>query len=695
MASTSKLKDRARAAENRDQWNEAVNLYRKALDEAEGDEVEVALWNKVGDLHLRLNQTDRAVQAYETAADAYAESGLHNNAIALCRKILRLVPGRAPVYLKLGQISAAAGFLADARQNFLEYADRMRRAGKVDESFAALKEFADLSPEETDVRRLLAEQLASHGRTSEAVEQLRTLLGMVLEDGDAKTAAQVREQIRALDPAADDSPIAPKAAADVVDDGFTGMGLDPYGAAAAAGLEVLDPSGAPEAPPAETPPAPGFDTGRYDEEAGVDGSPPPVDVAPLEIEHTSLRPEEDGAEAGAADLPLIDPDAPPAPEVAGRGGDEAGDAEPLPMMDLAGEPPPPRPAAAARPAPVPAPAPPEAPHSVEALRARVREAPEDRAAVRALVRALRVSGQHDEVLAVLEANHRALGAAAHYGDALWPVTELLRLRPGDGILLQKRVEYAFRAGDREAQVGAYLELGRHLAQQGDAGKSRAVFQRVLELQPDHPEARAAIAPPPKAMPPGPARAAPPAAEDYVDLGSLVMEEEPHEASTRFVVEEREPTGDEDRDFAEMLAHFRQKVAENIQVEDSTSHYDLGVAFKEMGLLDEAIAEFQVALRGGASMLATLEMLGQCFFEKGQFAVGGRVLDRALQLPRTTDANLVGVLYLLGRIAEASGQPDRALRHYERVLAVDIRFRDAQDRLAALRAGSREGGSLTG
>jgi tetratricopeptide (TPR) repeat protein len=126
------------------------------------------------------------------------------------------------------------------------------------------------------------------------------------------------------------------------------------------------------------------------------------------------------------------------------------------------------------------------------------------------------------------------------------------------------------------------------------------------------------------------------------------------------------------------------VAENIEVEDSSSHYDLGLAFKEMGLLDEAISEFQVALRGGWDPLATLEMLGACFADKGQFAVATRVLERALKLPTTSDAEMVGVLYQLGRSYEAIGNASQATEYYERVLSVDIRFRDTSARLESMR-----------
>ncbi|MDP9349810.1 MAG: tetratricopeptide repeat protein, partial [Gemmatimonadota bacterium] len=223
-------------------------------------------------------------------------------------------------------------------------------------------------------------------------------------------------------------------------------------------------------------------------------------------------------------------------------------------------------------------------------------------------------------------------------------------------------------------VRAYLDLGRHLGDPRHDPKARAVYQRVLELDPSNDEARRAVAPPP--------------AEEYVDLGALIFDDdEEEEASTRFVVPEEEPTGDEDRDFADMLAVFRRKVSENIATEDSSSHYDLGLAFMEMGLIDEAISEFQVALRGGANPVATLEVLGHCFVEKGQYAVAARVLERALSLPGHGDAELVGVVYQLGRCEEALGNAEAARAHYERVVALDIRFRDAAVRLDGLRAGS--------
>lgn len=755
MASPAKLRDQARAAENRGQWTEAVVLYRQILEEAAaGEELDIALWNRVGDLHLRIGETERAVEAYERAVAAYAEIGLYNNAIALCRKILRLVPGRGAVYLKLGQISAAAGFLADARQNFLEYAQRTKRAGNLDASFDALKEFADLSPEDTEVRRLLADQLLANGRKDQAVEQLRILMGTHLQHGDTPAADAVREQIRAVAPDADDTPLM-RSRSGAASDDFT---------AALHDGDFSPGSSVPRVPGLETTPV--DDGGGFAPIAGLEStslvdeppapSGPPSAGAELGLEPTDLGGTEVEADEGSADLPLLFDDGTEREDESTRfpgdlplldeddedddgdiGGDipllidEDGSADAggdlplltdeddsadgggdLPLIGFDEEPvrrqPRGTPGRRRGPEPVF-----EAQRdNLDQLRAHVAAVPEDEASREELVRELRSRGLGHEVPDVLEAAHRALAARGMYFEAVAPMTALIGLRPDDGMLLQKRVEYAFRSGRSEAQVEAYLDLGRHLARHGQEEKAAAVFKRVLELDPHNVEGRAAAAqvapfirapaPPPAApapaapaaapapAPPPPAPAKPQApAGDYVDLGALIMDDEGEgEPSTRFVVEEKEPSGDEDKDFAEMLTHFRQKVAENIDVEDSASHYDLGVAFMEMGLVDEAIAEFQVALRGGANPLATLELLGQCFVDKGQYAVAARVLDRALKLPGVADGDLVGVLYLLGRVEEGTDRPESARELYERVVSVDIRFRDTAQRIDRLR-GARE------
>jgi tetratricopeptide (TPR) repeat protein len=161
-----------------------------------------------------------------------------------------------------------------------------------------------------------------------------------------------------------------------------------------------------------------------------------------------------------------------------------------------------------------------------------------------------------------------------------------------------------------------------------------------------------------------------------------MEEE-QARDTRMRIQQGEPTGDEERDFEIMLSEFKKGIEANIELGDTQAHYDLGVAFKEMGLLDEAISEFQKALRGAQGRLRTAEALGLCFYEKKQFAVAGTVLRRAVDLEPGGDDEKIGLLYWLGRCEEEQSRNSQALSYYQRIFSIDIGFQDVRERVKSL------------
>jgi tetratricopeptide (TPR) repeat protein len=365
---------------------------------------------------------------------------------------------------------------------------------------------------------------------------------------------------------------------------------------------------------------------------------------------------------------------------------------------------------------------PAAQDPLEQLRARVNADGGNAAARRALAEALFERGHRDEGLAELEMAMIGFERANDLDGASAVADEIIRLNPNSVRHHQKRVEYAFRTNDRARLVDAYLELADALFRSGQADKARTVYQRVLELAPDEIRAQAALSAfvDPSAAPnggrksqptpgrssgtpersgvfrrytgesrrepePEPAKVEPKIPTDpagFVNLGEWIRDDD-QPKSTRMVVQEQAPTGNEQADFADMLRAFKQGVAQNVEEEDHQAHYDLGVAYKEMGLVDEAISEFQKALRGPKDRVRAYESLGQCFLEKSQFQVAATLLARALVEPGHSDEQLVGVLYLLGYCHEALQQWAEALTYYQRVFAVDIEFRDVSDRISAL------------
>jgi tetratricopeptide (TPR) repeat protein len=349
-------------------------------------------------------------------------------------------------------------------------------------------------------------------------------------------------------------------------------------------------------------------------------------------------------------------------------------------------------------------------HNVELLQVSVDADPDNPRLRRELAEAMFEAGDRNGGIRELE---NAMSAAEHATDLEFASSlaeEIARLEPDSVKHHQKRVEYAYRTNDRPRLIEAYMDLGDALLRVDQIDKARSIYQRVLDLAPDDARAHAAldtiVVPEPEPPPPPPRSSmlgrrpsltglraikqpestVPPPADSFVNLGDWLRDDAVPK-DTRMVVAEQEPSGDEDADFADMLRKFKQGVAENVDPEDYQSHYDLAIAFKEMGLLDEAIAEFQKALGSTTIRLPTYESLGQCFLEKGQPKLAASILGRALN-ERATEEQLVGVLYLLGRAAEEQGNPAEALAYYQRVFVQDIQFRDIAERMTEVERASR-------
>src|SRR5438309_1130562 len=165
MSKLEKHKEKARSLEGKDPKG-AIEAWVEILKGQEEDpdpNPDLAIFNRIGDLYLKLREPAQAADYYDQAVDKYAELGFHNNAIAMCNKVLRNAPGRQTTYLKLAKLYASKGFMAEAKQNFVEYAERMHKVGKIQHAFAALKELADISAESAHLRETLEEHLRMYG----------------------------------------------------------------------------------------------------------------------------------------------------------------------------------------------------------------------------------------------------------------------------------------------------------------------------------------------------------------------------------------------------------------------------------------------------------------------------------------------------------------------------------------------------
>src|SRR6266581_1718503 len=744
MSKLEKLKEKARNLEAKDPKGaiEAWQHVLKGQDEEGDPNPDLAVFNRIGDLYLKVREPAQAADYYDQAVDKYAELGFHNNAIAMCNKVLRNAPGRQTTYLKLAKLYASKGFMAEAKQNFAEYAERMHKAGKIQHAFAALKEFADISAESAHLRQTLEDHLRMYGDPERRP--------------GAATAAPAAPKPQPPD---DPSKSGRRKTSSLV---FLDVDAPPAGKPPVTG-RVPPPPKLPPKPEPKPEPEP---------EPVVESLIEPVIAEPdtsLEIETTSLveglEPRTAGgmlegfettsAEFGEIQLdaqPLQDevsPDdiPPPAefePTVAEEEStpDAAIELEPLLETEIeieapvAKAPPPLAPVVPKRPG-VGAPprfggASPKAPESpkVKPVVPKRPGPPARKPMVEVPPLELEpdfdtgaTDGGHevdDQPLAIddagvgercieeLDLATTGFETRGNLRQAQDLVDEILRLDPNSVRHRQKQVEFAFKSGDKAKLIDAYVELADTLLRSDLPDKARAVYKRVSEHDPANERAKAALAMlAPVATPPPEPPAKPKAkvretegktaardakmtvrddaveAGDFVDLSAMILDEDLPVRDTRMKVADEEPTGDEERDFQEMLARFKQGIDENIDEGDFQSHYDLGVAFKEMGLFDEAIAELQKALRSPDGKLRSSEALGVCFIDKGAYVVAESILRRALDLPASGDQERLGVLYWLGRALEELGKRVEARELYGRVFAVDIRFRDVGERSKAL------------
>jgi tetratricopeptide (TPR) repeat protein len=728
-----KLKEAARKFEQREEWRRAIDVYLQAIREAEdaGGEgtQDPALYNRVGDLEMKAGDSLASLRAYEQAAELYADQGFFNNAIALCGKILRVNPSRTATYLRLAQLHARKNFVGEAKKNLLEYLDRMNGVGQLNEAFTALKLFADQFHSNPDIRLMLVELLRASSRTEEAKEQLEKLASELEASGDATGARRTRERLHAIAvelPARSTGTHRPPTDLIFLDtseeatlptesvaamEGLVGsaaeeLAPDPsgrdtgeHGASAlspeaaigeALSIDARGVPGAGEDWGGEVTQVDGLELITADSAAPDPGATPDDAIGLLDLAEGTLAPGDSAVwlvEEGAGESALA--------------GDSleiiaAADFDDIDSVDPA------------EPGPPPLPTPADMMYlQLEDTMAGADSgfAAEPGAALMDRARELLDAGDRLGGVAVLEEALRLFEAQGRWDDALRVCIDLLRLDPENVARYQKQVEVAYRAGQRPALVNAYLELADALVRMDATDHALHVYRRVLEHDPHNEQARSAVelletmepqpAAPATAAPvlpaqataappvqPAEAAAAPAPMADFVDLGALIMDDQ-HTRDTRMRIGTKDPVEDEDQAFHEALSEFKRGIEANLDANDFQAHYDLGIAFKEMGLIDEAIAQFQKALRSPDGRLRTSEQLGAAFFEKGQHAIAEAVLRRALEGVPGTDDDKIGLLYWLGRSLEAQNRGREALPLYERALAVDIRFLDLGERVTRL------------
>lgn len=135
---------------------------------------------------------------------------------------------------------------------------------------------------------------------------------------------------------------------------------------------------------------------------------------------------------------------------------------------------------------------------------------------------------------------------------------------------------------------------------------------------------------------------------------------------------------------EIFRDFKKGVEQQLSPEDYETHYNLGIAYKEMGLTDEAIGEFQLAAKDPLHAVECCAMLGLCFLEKGLPQLAVKWYRKGLDTIGIKDDDRLGLQYALAGVLEQIGDNEGAYRTYLEIFSANASYRDVPARIKELR-----------
>ncbi len=642
------------------------------------------------------------------------------------------------------EIDAVATLSPEDEENIKEKmteAEVFVRYGLVDKAVEQLKDVLDRFRFHTAARETLIEIYRDQGMSNEAAEELAQLSTIYTRLGQNENAEKARIEARSINPALEEIPAESLVPEDEIDltpespEQYDDLAMDVEVSAAAAPEQSVEPDVAVSMDEDDLPLAVEEEQPSASVSASADDVEVVIDEAPGEFS-VEVKMDDVAGEIGTASeeheveepaVPAVEeePSGPePAPvtdefSVGGESSPAAEDVE-IDLDGIAGE----GPEDDVQvefdegPAEISEPSEPSVASEVDSPVEEVEEVedeedqtvpPSQPSAPTAAPTPERVpaaSAARDDLAEVDE--YMALGL---YEDARDTLREILKKRPEDPQVLAKIDEVGFSVAQlqEEAEASATASEGASLVEESLAAAASTPAPAGEEAEPQVPIGQVKNVPDVPATPDvteieeEPLAALEGVAEpdqvesvlsgpagiegEYIDLASELSDEV---FGTQSAVEETSPTGNpadalSDPGLDEMFREFKKGVEKQLGAEDYDTRYNLGIAYKEMGLLDEAIAEFQLASKDESRLLECCSMLGLCFLEKGMPQIAIKWFEKGLNSPGRSEEEQHGLRYDLAIAYESAGEPARALELYMDIYRVNARFRDVKDRVSGLQA----------
>ena len=692
-----KVLDAARKYQSRGQYDKAIAQYQKLVA---ADKRDVRSLLKIGDLHVRAGNRGTAIETYEIVATHYAAQGFFLKAIAVYKQILKLDPSRLDAQVRLGEMYEQLQLVSDAMSVFEDVSNAFMRAGDTEQALVMLGKIVEIDPEHIPVRIKYAEALSRAGRTQDAAQEFEQGALLLKEQGRLEDYLKVAERL--LYHRSNDVQVARELAETYIER------RDPKRALAK--LQICF-----KADPRDVSTlsllAEAFlmlsQTDKaisvYREIARIHREAHRPQERMSALHHIlQLNPNDKEAHAalqktasasgqhfipsGAVRQPSSPSVSLSAAQLSGRSislnavssvSDATGLSDASSLTGTSGI-------------------------------LYVDEDIEEGSTVTGSLPALSeeptgLGGSYPSVPSAprTPSDGRVIpmrnAAPMSYSEFLALPLVSTQVAPATGALAPSLMEQT-------------LELADSYLVDGLFSQARAIVSELQLTLPDHPlvldKAReidtlaaassgvSAVAQP-IVQPSAPARPISDAPEMELEYEELEPGDEGFDFAEKLAEELAEVAeiaplddGSEMIDVETVFEQFKAGVAEQVAEDDSDTHFDLGIAYKEMGLHADARREFQVAMSDPRRRCLCWTMIGLIYMEEGQPRDAIEAFQSGLESPEMTEAESVGLHYELGMACEASGLTDQARLHYQYSFQREPRYREVSQRLQRL-GGPRE------
>lgn len=677
LTNREKLTAQAQKFIEKGQYDKAIREYLKIVAE---DEKDVRTWLKIGDLYVKAGQKPEAAQTYQKVAQFYSDQGFYLKAVAVFKQIIKIDPRLLDVNLALADLYRQLGLTQDAITQYEAVAGALLREGRAHEAVAAHRSILELDPENVAQRIKLAELYSKQEMYPEAVAEFSQTAAQLKVMGRVDDYLKVAERLLFHDP--DNRAVARELAARYLERGDARRALTKLQASFKHDprdmdtLELL---------------AQAFlrleqqqkcisvlrEMARLSLEAGRS-----VDAQQYQQRIQVISAQSSDAEvraAGAAQALAAD--------------------ERAPLTVSA----PSLPAVPATPPSTPPPSPGSAPRAVgspPALRTAVTAVPGQSAAppvgspgtlppLESGRNSADGQGEsREEEIARIITEADVFTKYGLYQKAVDHLKRVLERQPALREVRERLYEIFEQIGQPAQAIAQLWELVDQASVQEDAAR---YLGEVLRIDPDN---RAAVVrwrqirtggtgdryPAVGADGPSAGSAPPP-----VDAAgpSSVSSSQPRAAEPPERTAVARQTADNLRPVYEMTRQgLRERGARSA---DASACYDLGLAYRDMGLFADAINELRKALHSSRLEGPSRMMIGVCLVEQDRSQEAVSELQRSLAVAGLSTRQEAEAYYFLGRAYERLSQLADALASYEQSLRLDGTLRDTRARLSALKA----------